>query len=426
MNLTIRALAFVLVFIATSASTQNLKLLPSHLPTTMEERGASIGATPSGIIATIDPSQLQQIETDVPTAQLSKIARQPFAEEGTTTRSAKDAEIYRALAPSVVEILTPDGTGSGSLIGTSGEIITNYHVVQGYSDVGVIFKPAIEGKKPTHDDVKLGQVVKFDEVTDLALVKAVEVPKGRNPIRLGDSSDLAIGMDVHAIGHPRELTWTYTTGIISQYRIGYEWTIENIKHKADVVQTQTPISPGNSGGPLIGESSTLIGVNTLQRTDAENLNFAVSVDDVKRFLARQGNRLVQGDNASPGKGDRLQSKSTSPKGNCEPKEISRSRNKDNDAVVIEYDIDCSGRVDADLIIPDKKTEAIMLLRDRNGDGRPDVIYFDFQRRGKWDLSFWDDDFSGHWTLVGYHPDGSLQPSSFESYEVFQARRLAKR
>jgi hypothetical protein len=326
-----------------------------------------------------------------------------------------------------VEILTKDGLGSGSLIGAAGEIITNYHVVRGYSDVGIIFKPPIEGKEPTHDDIKLGHVVKFDEVADLALVKVGDVPKGRTPIRLGDSSDLAVGMDVHAIGHPKAQTWTYTTGIISQYRIGYEWTIENIKHKADVIQTQTPINPGNSGGPLIGESSTLIGVNTYKRTDAENLNFAVSVDDVKRFLARQGNRWVQGDNASPGKGDRLQNKNTSPKKvNCEPKEISRSRNKDNDAVVIEYDIDCSGTVNANYVIPDKKTEAILLMRDRNGDGRPDVIYFDFDRRGKWDLSFWDEDFSGHWTLVGYHPDGSLQPSSFESYEVFQARRLAKR
>ncbi len=112
--------------------------------------------------------------------------------------------------------------------------------------------------------------------------------------------------------------------------------------------------------------------------------------------------------------------------NCEPKEISRSRNKDNDAVVIEYDIDCSGRINANYVIPDKKTEAILLMRDRNGDGRPDVIYFDFDRRGKWDLSFWDNDFSGHWTLVGYHGDGSLNPTSYESYEVFQARRLAKR
>ncbi len=412
MNFSIVTSALLLIFTAASTFAQDAVTPPSNLATTMEERGAPIGATSPSI--TVPISQLRQIETDIPLAQVSKIAQQPFSEVGGKTRSAKDAEIYRALSPSVVEILTQDGLGSGSLISTAGEIITNYHVVRGYSDVAIVFKPTIEGKEPTHDDIKLGHVVKFDQVADLALVKAVDVPKGRNPIRLGDSSDLAIGTDVRAIGHPKAQTWTYTTGIVSQYRIGFEWTIENIKHKADVIQTQTPISPGNSGGPLIGESSALIGVNTLQKSDAENLNFAVSVDDVKRFLARQGNRFASpSDSASP------------PKKNCEPMEISRSRNKANDAVVVEYDIDCSGRVDADYVIPDKKTEAIRLLRDRNGDGQPDVVYFDFERRGKWDLSFWDENFSGHWTLVGYHLDGSRQPTSYESYEVFQARRLAK-
>jgi S1-C subfamily serine protease len=311
MNLRITTTIILLICSAAASFAEKVAAPPAHLPTTMEERGAPIGATPPSSIDKFHFSQLQEIQSDVPTAQLSKIARQPFSEEGARTRSAKGSEIYRALSPSVVQILTLGGLGSGSLISTSGEIITNYHVVQGFSDVGVIFKPAIEGKEPTHDDVKLGHVFKFDEVADLALIKAVEVPKGRNPIRLGDSSELAIGTDVHAIGHPKGQTWTYTTGVISQYRIGFEWAIENIKHKADVIQTQTPISPGNSGGPLIGESSTLIGVNTLQRTDAENLNFAVSVDDVRKFLARQGNRVAQGGNASPGRGDRLQR-------NCEP------------------------------------------------------------------------------------------------------------
>ena len=187
MNLRIAAAPLLLIVSGTSAFTQRTFVPSANLPKTMEQRGAPIGATPPGTIITIDSSQLQQIESDFPTAQLSKIARRPFSEAAANTRSAKDAEIYRALSPSVVEIVTPDATGSGSLIGTSGEILTNYHVVQGYSDVGIIFKPPIEGKEPTHDDVKLGHVVKFDEVADLALVKAVEVPRGRNPIRLGDS-----------------------------------------------------------------------------------------------------------------------------------------------------------------------------------------------------------------------------------------------
>jgi hypothetical protein len=60
--------------------------------------------------------------------------------------------------------------------------------------------------------------------------------------------------------------------------------------------------------------------------------------------------------------------------------------------------------------------------DRNGDGRADVNYYDLQRRNKWDISLWDENFDGHWTLVGYHPDGGLIPSTFESYEAFQRRQ----
>jgi hypothetical protein len=68
----------------------------------------------------------------------------------------------------------------------------------------------------------------------------------------------------------------------------------------------------------------------------------------------------------------------------------------------------------------------MLTWDRKGNGRPDVIFFDFKRRGKWDLSYWDANFEGKWTMVGYHDDGSLRPSRFESYETFQKRLAAQR
>jgi hypothetical protein len=260
--------------------------------------------------------------------------------------------------------------------------------------------------------MKLGHVVKYDEVADLALVKVAEVPPAINPLRLGDTSDIGVGADVHAIGHPTGEAWTYTTGVISQYRIGYEWTIENIKHKADIVQTQTPINPGNSGGPLIADSGNLIGINSF-KAPGEALNFAISVDDVKKFLARKGDRGAQATSISENKNP------------CAPKEVSSSRNKNNDATVVAYDTNCSGKVNAEYIVPDKKTDAIMMRMDRNGDGRADVVYFDFQRRGKWDLSLWDENYDGHWTLVGYHPDGSLTPSRFESYEAFQKRQAER-
>src|SRR5450759_2044283 len=292
------------------------------------------------------------MQGELPTARLSVIAQRSFRDRAAKTRSAKDAQIYRTISPSVVLIATKEGLGSGSLVSTSGEVITNWHVVKGYDYVGVVFKPTIEGKEPTRDEIKRGQVIKYDEVADLALVKVSEIPVGRSPIRLGDSSEIAIGSDVHAIGHPTGEAWTYTTGVISQYRQAYEWQSgeEDIKHKADIIQTQTPINPGNSGGPLISDGGTLIGVNSFKAT-GEGLNFAVSVDDVKKFLARSGNRVGKISNSAK-------------KAECTPKEISRFRNKENNASIIAFDMFCTGKDTGENVIPDKQADAIFLRVDR--------------------------------------------------------------
>lgn len=181
-----------------------------------------------------------------------------------------------------------------------------------------------------------------------------------------------------------------------------------IKHRADIIQTQTPINPGNSGGPLLGDSSNLIGVNSF-KAGGEGLNFAVSVDEVKRFIARPGNRIEQTPKAT--------------KSGCKPKELSKFRNDNNDATVVSFDMFCSGQDQdtGELVTPDDQSKAIFLRLDRNGDGNVDAIIFDLKRRGKWDLSFWDEKFEGNWTLVGYHDDGSLKPTRFESYDEFQKR-----
>jgi len=192
-----------------------------------------------------------------------------------------------------------------------------------------------------------------------------------------------------------------------------EWSAENVKHKADVIQTQTPINPGNSGGPLLSDLGTLIGVNSFLQRDTQGINFAIAVDEVKKFLTRKGNRSAEGIVAQN-------------KNACEPKQVGSWRDKKNEANIYGYDTNCSGKNNADLIVPDKQSEPIMLKVDRNSDGGADVIYFDFQRRGKWDLSLWSENNDGHWTLVGYHDDGSLTPSRFESYEAFQRRQQAQR
>jgi S1-C subfamily serine protease len=407
------ASAFFIILGLPAALAQNVSVQPSKYSAVMEVRGAELTNKRSHSITNLASGNLQEFNSGAElTDLLSKIAQAPISEMAGTVRSAKDAQIYRTISPSVVLIATKEGLGSGSLVSTSGEVITNWHVVKGYAYVGVVFKPTIEGREPTRDEIKRGQVVKYDEVADLALVKVSEVPAGRNPIRLGDSGEIAIGSDVHAIGHPTGEAWTYTTGVISQYRLAYEWQAdEDIKHKADIIQTQTPINPGNSGGPLISDSGSLIGVNSF-KAKGEGLNFAVSVDDVKKFLVRPGNRVARKVNNEK-------------KAECSPKEISRFRNKENNATIIAYDMFCTGKDTGENVIPDKQANAIFLRVDRNGDGKADVIFFDLKRRGKWDISWWDENYDGHWTLVGYHDDGSLKPSRFESYAAYQ-RRLASR
>jgi S1-C subfamily serine protease len=414
----LRVTAALLIFIVAGAPIalcQNLNLPLSHLPQSMVEKGSPFTGTLPAAIANFRPNELLQAASELPTAQLSDIARQRFTETSARrTRSAKDADIYRSISPSVVLILTKDGVlGSGSLIDTSGHILTNAHVVGDNAYVAVVFKPSIEGKEWTRDDMKSARVISRDKTSDLALIKVDDPPKGKNPIRLGDTADISVGLDVHAIGHPKGETWTYTKGVISQYRLGFEWEDDggHFKHRADVVQTQTPINTGNSGGPLISDGGALIGVNSFKSATGEGLSFAVAVDEVKKFLARSGSQQ--------------QTDSSPKKPNCEAREVSRTRDKKGETTIIAYDLSCSGRVNANYIIPDKTSDAIVLTIDRNGDGKPDVMYFDFKRVGKWDLSFWDEKFEGRWTLVGFHSDGGLEPSSFESYDIFE-KRMAKR
>jgi hypothetical protein len=175
-----------------------------------------------------------------------------------------------------------------------------------------------------------------------------------------------------------------------------------------VIQTQTPISPGNSGGPLVDDNGLLLGVNTFKE-NGEALNFTVSVDDVKRFIGRTS----------------AAQRADTPNATCKAKVVSKFRNTQNTATVLSYDTRCNGKVDAYYTVPDSLSEAITLTKDRNGDGRADVVYFDFKHQLRWDLSFWDETFKGRWTLVGYHSDGGDTPTEFESYDTFQKRTASR-
>jgi S1-C subfamily serine protease len=142
------------------------------------------------------------------------------------TRGPKEVAAYKKAAASVVFVMTKKVFGSGSIIDGRGHVITNWHVVKDSPEVVVVFKPkdSAELKKELAFTAK---IIKINKICDLALLKINKPPKNLPHFQLGASKALSVGMDVHAIGHPKGGIWTYTKGFISQIRKGYEWTTED-------------------------------------------------------------------------------------------------------------------------------------------------------------------------------------------------------
>jgi hypothetical protein len=299
-------------------------------------------------------------------------------------------------------VITKDGLGSGSVISPDGEILTCFHVVAGYSRVGIIFKPANEGQAPDAKSLVIADVIKTDQVADLALLK-LEGPLTPliTPISLGDFNKVSVGDDVHAIGHPTGETWTYTKGYVSQIRRGYQWQAEDkLQHTADVIQTQTPINPGNSGGPLLNSAGALIGVNAFKDA-GEGLNFAIGSDEIQKFIRRRGDRDAKIVTASAPE--------------CKPQVIFEGRNADNDASLKKIDTECHGKADFTYVEPDAQDQPVYVVVTTSENDKPDGIIFSLHRDGKWNISYWDSKGSGKWDTIGYHPDGKLIPSSYGPY-----------
>lgn len=194
--------------------------------------------------------------------------------------------LFDRVSPGTVAIITDGGQGSGFVYDAQGHIVTNYHVIEGATDVEVRFNSGF---------MAYGTVIGSDLDSDLAIVK-VDAPAGElHPLPLGDSGSLKVGQTVIAIGNPFGLNGTMTVGIISA--LGrtlasiHESPDGNLFTAGDIIQTDAAINPGNSGGPLFNISGEVIGVNraiissnftnTGQPTNS-GIGFAVSINIIKR------------------------------------------------------------------------------------------------------------------------------------------------
>ena len=146
------------------------------------------------------------------------------------------------------------GLGSGFIINDSGEIVTNYHVINGSRDITVTLSGGTD-----HKEYK-AKVLGFRRRDDLALLK-IDAGRKLPYVRLGDSENLEVGQKVLAIGNPFGFEGTLTTGIVSS--LGRSLPNENGVMMDGLIQTDAAINPGNSGGPLLDSKGSVIGINTM-------------------------------------------------------------------------------------------------------------------------------------------------------------------
>ncbi|MCF7794994.1 trypsin-like peptidase domain-containing protein [Patescibacteria group bacterium] len=168
-------------------------------------------------------------------------------------------------------------SGSGFIISEDGYIITNKHVVA-YEDVD--YSVVLNNEKSY-----TATVVDRDTITDIAVLK-IETEEKLPTVELGDSSSLEVGQTVIAIGNALgEFSNTVSTGVIS----GLSRTViaggaGNTEKLTNVIQTDASINPGNSGGPLLDSDGKVIGINTAMASRAQNIGFAISINEVKSII----------------------------------------------------------------------------------------------------------------------------------------------
>ncbi len=207
-----------------------------------------------------------------------------------STDEQNNIEVYRTLSPGVVFIHSTsyardffgfvepqEGSGSGSILDQQGNILTNYHVIEGAQKLSV----SMGGKKDYP-----AIVVGGDADTDLAVIRLTEKPAGPlTVVPLGDSDKLVVGQKVLAIGNPFGLDRTLTTGVIS----GLQRPIRarNNRLIEGAIQTDASINPGNSGGPLLDSHGRMIGINSQILSpsgSSAGVGFAVPVSIAKRVV----------------------------------------------------------------------------------------------------------------------------------------------
>jgi putative serine protease PepD len=249
------------------------------------------GAATGAVIAT------QGSDTAATTTQTVIQAAEPAA--STSSSSARSvSEIYKQAVDGVVQITVQESSGqqggypfgqprdqnqqaqgTGFEIDSKGDIVTNAHVISGASSITVKTKDGTTYR---------ATVVGSDETTDVAVIHIDAPSSALHPLTFADSSSVAVGDPVIAIGDPYGLTDSVSTGIVSA--LGRTITSPNNHPIRNAIQTDAAINHGNSGGPLLNDQGQVIGITSQIYADSSTsgnvgIGFAVPSSTVERIAS---------------------------------------------------------------------------------------------------------------------------------------------
>ncbi len=275
-----RAILVVLLVALTAAC--NLANSPAGTPV------QAIATTPIADLP-VNITFRQGATPDVPTAIPQEVIDAADAEYLLLTN------VYERVAPSVVNIevivgsqtslgFTETGRGSGFVLDTDGHLITNAHVVNDGREVRVTFNDGY---------VAEARIVGIDLFSDLAVLRVDIDPARLFPVTIADSDLVRVGERAIAIGNPFGLASSMTVGIVSGLgrQLPSAELIDNTVvggfNNPSIIQVDTDVNPGNSGGPLLNSHGEVIGVTTAIRTESgvfQGVGFAVPSRTVQRVV----------------------------------------------------------------------------------------------------------------------------------------------
>ncbi len=296
-NQTRNKLSWLLLPIAALAlaSFACLTSLPSLAPSAADVQVTEVTVQAEGppsvdtdeTVAQVQPEDSVTVDEEPANQSDGPTSDTPFLASGDALSAIYDNAVQGVVSLRVLAS-QGDGQGSGFVIDREGHIVTNFHVIEGATDIEVGFWNGLKVR---------GEVIGTDLDSDLAVLKVDAPAEQLRPLELGDSEQLRVGEVVLAIGSPFGLGSSMTVGILSAKGRVLSSLNESGQggffSAGDLLQTDAAINPGNSGGPLLNLSGQVIGVNRTIRTESftnegsplnSGIGFAISINIVKRVV----------------------------------------------------------------------------------------------------------------------------------------------